>query len=82
MYAYLAVQITTYILYVALRKSRIGPTNAINVFLSNDSHKFTTCMTILAINLPRTSPHRKDVGPCIRLLHLFTRENQLLSKVS
>ena len=68
MYAYLAVQITTYILYVVLRlRPEKYDTNAIilNVSLFNDSHKFTTCMTIVPLNWPWTSPHRKDVGPWI-----------------
>ena len=78
MYAYLAVQITTSILYVVLRETpEKYDTNAIglNVSLFNNSHKFTTCMTIVPLNLPWTSPYRKDVGPWITTFVLPGRIN-------
>ena len=55
----------------------VNLTASINVSLFNDSHKFTTCMTIVPLNLPWTNPHRKDGGPWITRVYIrFTRGNQ------
>ena len=65
---YLAVQITTSILYVLLRQTpKYVGYKCTNCFSCQLQSKFTTCrpMTIVPLNLPWTSPHDNDVGSWI-----------------